>query len=129
MSTQRRYLPSHEWALPDAENKRVTVGLSQHAIEELGDIVYLELPQTGKQIKKGDVFGVIESVKAASDIYAPVSGEIVEVNSALPEDLNLFKTDPYGQAWLVKIRPADPAELDTLLDEAAYQNHLQAQSE
>lgn len=122
--SNRRYRESHEWAQAEGGKGVVTVGISQHAVEELGDIVYLELPEKGKKVREGETFGVIESVKAASDLYAPVGGEIVEVNGALANELGRFKEDPYGSAWLVKIRMSDAGQLDSLMDERAYEKHI-----
>jgi glycine cleavage system H protein len=111
------YAKSHEWINVDGHT--ATVGISDHAQDSLGSVVYIELPKIGQNFKQGDAFGALESVKAASDLYLPVSGKILEVNSALedaPEGLN---EDPYGQ-WIVKIELTDPSELETLLDHQAY---------
>ncbi|BBP80629.1 MULTISPECIES: glycine cleavage system protein GcvH [Pseudomonas] len=113
-----RYAPSHEWARLEADGS-VTVGISDHAQEALGDVVFVELPEVGKTLAAGQEAGVVESVKAASDIYSPVSGEVIAINEQLtesPEDVN---SDPYG-AWFFKLKPANTAELDKLLDAAAY---------
>ncbi len=117
-----KYAQSHEWARL-ADDGLVTIGISDHAQEALGDIVFLELPQVGRKVKAGEECAVVESVKAASDIYAPVSGEIVAVNQAAadaPESVNL---DAYA-AWLFKLKPDNAADLDGLLDAAAYQSTL-----
>jgi glycine cleavage system H protein len=114
---------SHEWvdaATPEA----APIGISDHAQAELTDVVYLELPEIGRQVKKGESFAVIESVKAANDIYAPVSGEIVEINEALVESPEAINTDPYVTGWMVKIKLYDPSELDSLMTGAAYREHL-----
>ena len=113
-----RFAESHEWARLEADGT-VTVGISDHAQEALGDVVFVELAEVGKVFAAGDAAGVVESVKAASDIYAPVGGEVIAVNEALgdsPEELN---NDPYA-AWIFKLKPANPAELDKLLDAAGY---------
>ena len=113
-----RFAESHEWARLEADGS-VTVGNSDHAQEALGDVVFVELAEVGKVFAAGDAAGVVESVKAASDIYAPVGGEVIAVNEALgdsPEELN---NDPYA-AWIFKLKPANPAELDKLLDAAGY---------
>lgn len=113
------YCDSHEWidpATPDA----APVGISDHAQEELTDVVYLELPAVGRVVAKGEPFAVIESVKAANDIYAPVSGEVVAVNEALAESPESVNTDPYGAGWLFRLRPADPAAIGALLAAADY---------
>ncbi len=122
--TKCRYTQTHEWAF--RESGKVTVGLTAHAIEQLGDIVFLELPKVGAAVKQGAAFGVIESVKAASDIYAPVSGKVVEVNEALPGALDLFKSDPYGKAWLIRVEPSAAGEYDALLSAADYDKLAQA---
>lgn len=121
-----RFLESHEWARLEKDGT-VAVGISDHAIEHLGDLVFLELPAVGKKIKKGESFGSVESVKAASDIYAPVGGSIVAVNEELAEDLERFKADNYGGCWLVKINPTDKAEFDGLMTAAAYEELLKAE--
>lgn len=114
-----RYLASHEWARKDGA--KVVVGISDHAQEALGDIVFVELPEVGKVLKKGDTFGVVESVKAASDVYLPMSGKVVAVNEALAGDPALVNKEPYTGGWFVKIEPSNPAEWDTLLTPAAYE--------
>ncbi|MBW8017122.1 MAG: glycine cleavage system protein GcvH [Planctomycetes bacterium] len=119
-----RYLESHEWAKLDGGSGIVTVGLSDYAIEQLGDIVFLELPAVGDKVVKGSEFCTIESVKAASDLYAPVSGEIAEVNDELPENLDLFKTGAYEDAWIARIKADDIAELETLMNAEDYENLL-----
>ncbi|WP_040260236.1 MULTISPECIES: glycine cleavage system protein GcvH [Pseudomonas] len=116
-----RYAESHEWAR--LEDDTVTVGISDHAQEALGDVVFVELPEVGKQVAAGDQVAVVESVKAASDIYAPVSGEIVEVNESLGDSPESVNGEPYG-AWFFKIKPSDKAELDKLLDADGYRNAI-----
>ena len=113
-----KYAKSHEWARLEADGL-VTVGISDHAQEALGDIVFLELPEVGRKLKAGEECAVVESVKAASDIYAPISGEVVEVNQAAVDAPESVNQDAYT-AWLFKVKPADSAELNTLLDAAAY---------
>lgn len=122
-----RYLETHEWARREGQTDIVTVGISDFAIEQLGDIVFLELPQIGAKVQKASTLGTIESVKAASELYAPISGEIVEVNDKLPDDFELFKNDNYSQAWLVKIKASDMTEFDSLMDAAAYERTLEGQ--
>lgn len=124
ISKDVRYLQTHEWARQEADTGIVTVGISEFALEQLGDIVFLELPEAGTKISKGDMFGVIESVKAASDLYAPVSGEITEVNQQLTEKLELFKSDPYGGSWIVKIKPTEKQEFESLMDAKQYEEYL-----
>lgn len=114
-----RYAASHEWARLEADGS-VTVGISDHAQQALGDVVYVELPEVGGQLAAGQEAGVVESVKAASDIYAPVSGEVIAINEALVDSPEQVNSDPYG-SWFFRLRPSDKAELDKLLDAAAYQ--------
>jgi len=118
-----KYAASHEWARLDGDI--VTVGISDHAQEALGDLVYVELPSVGDSVQAGDEAGVVESVKAASDIYAPVSGEIVEINEALADTPETVNSAPYTDGWLYRIRISDASELDKLLtaDEYAAQAH------
>ena len=114
-----RYTESHEWARKEADGT-VSIGITDHAQEQLGDIVFVEAPQAGRKVAKGESVGVVESVKAASDIYAPIAGEVVATNadlSSAPEGVN---QDAYG-AWMYKIKPSNPADLDALLDAAAYE--------
>ena len=114
---------SHEWV--DAGTpESAAIGISDHAQAELTDVVYLELPEIGRQVKKGEAFAVIESVKAANDIYAPVSGEIVEINETLVESPESINTDPYGAGWMVKMRLSDLSELDSLMTGTSYREHL-----
>ena len=122
-----RYTRTHEWARFDEADKTVTVGLTDFAVEQLGDVVYLELPSVGQKVQKESAMGVIESVKAASDIYAPVSGEVIEVNSAVTENFDLLKQDAYGNAWLVKIKPDNDKDFPTLLSAQDYENLLSEQ--
>jgi glycine cleavage system H protein len=119
----RRYAATHEWA--QREGDLVRVGISDFAQDQLGDIVYVELPDPGTAVSQGQRFGVVESVKAAADLYAPVSGEVVEANGALSKDLDVISREPYGQGWMLVVRPRDLAELDALLDSAAYQKHCE----
>ena len=114
-----RYAASHEWARLEADGS-ITVGISDHAQEALGDVVYVELPEVGRQLTAGQEAGVVESVKAASDIYAPVAGEVIAVNEALADSPELVNSDPYG-SWFFRLQPSDTSELDKLLDAAGYQ--------
>lgn len=116
-----RYTQDHEWIL--VEGDEGTVGITEFAQGQLGDIVYLELPETGRKVAKQEVVGTIESVKAVSEIYSPVSGEIVETNAALNDAPETVNRDPHGAAWLYKIRLSDPGELSALMDAAAYESH------
>lgn len=113
-----RFAESHEWAKLEADGS-VTVGISDHAQEALGDVVFVELAEVGKVFAAGDAAGVVESVKAASDIYAPVSGEVIAVNEALGDSPESLNSDPYG-SWIFKLKPSNTAELDKLLDAAGY---------
>ncbi|MCM2330325.1 glycine cleavage system H protein [Geopseudomonas sagittaria] len=114
-----RYAASHEWARLE-EDGSVTVGITDHAQEALGDVVYVELPEVGKALAAGEQAGVVESVKAASDIYAPVAGTVIAVNEALADAPEAVNSDPYA-AWFYRLQPANAAELAQLLDAAAYQ--------
>lgn len=113
-----KYTPDHDWIRVDGDI--ATVGITHHAQDALGDVVFVELPEVGKTLAQKDVAGVVESVKAAADVYMPVSGEIVEVNEALRADPSLANSDPLGAGWFFKVRLANPAELEALLDETAY---------
>jgi glycine cleavage system H protein len=113
-----RYSKEHEWVR--AEEDRATIGISSFAADELGDIVFVELPELGATLKQFGTFGVVESVKAVSDLYSPVSGEVVEVNETLRDSPELLNSDPFGDGWIVRVTLADAAELDALMDAAAY---------
>ena len=119
----RYFTDEHEWI--DVEGETATVGITDYAQGQLGDIVFVELPDVGTVIDKGKDAAVVESVKAASDVYAPISGEVMETNAALEDDPALVNTSPEEDGWFFKMRLADPAELDDLLDEAAYQAFIQ----
>ena len=117
-----RYTKEHEWV--EAVGNEATIGITFHAQKELGDIVYVDLPKVGAAVEQGKTFGSVESVKAVSDIYAPVSGEVIAINESLshaPESLN---ADPHGAAWLIKIKLSNPAQLTGLLDSAGYKAYL-----
>jgi glycine cleavage system H protein len=115
------YAKTHEWVSVDSGSKVATVGVSAFAVEALTDLVFMQLPQVGRKLKAGETFGEIESVKAVSDLYSPVDGEVVEVNSPLADKLETLNSDPYGEGWLVKIKLADETALKNLMDYAAYQ--------
>ena len=117
------FATTHEWLHVDrsATPPVGTVGISAFAVEQLSDLVFLELPEVGRTLKAGESLGEVESVKSVSDIYSPVSGEVVAVNSGLPDRLETLQTDPYGEGWFVRIRMTDESELKNLLDYAAYQ--------
>lgn len=114
-----KYTEEHEWV--KKEGDLVVVGITDHAQDALGDVVYVETGEVGDEIEMNETFGVVESVKAASDLFAPLSGEIVEVNEALEDTPELVNSDPYGEAWMIKIRLSDPSQWDKLLDAEAYQ--------
>ena len=118
----RKYTDSHEWV--KAEGSLVTLGVTQHAVDQLTDVTYAELKPVGTKVQAGGVIGEIESVKATSDIYSPVAGEVVEVNTALADDPSTLNSDPYGKGWLVKIKATDSAPLEKLKDAAAYDKSL-----
>ena len=115
-----KYLDSHEWARVESDGT-VTIGISDHAQGALGDLVFVEVPEVGKSLTKGGAAAVVESVKAASDVYSPVSGEVVAANDALGSSPELVNSDPYGAGWLFKIKPSNTAELQQLLDAKAYE--------
>lgn len=117
-----RYCASHEWIRLDGDI--ATVGISDHAQAELTDVVFVELPTIGRKVDAGDPTAVVESVKAASDIYAPVGGEVIEANGAVEADPSLVNTDPYGQGWIFKLRVKDAADASRLMDASAYQSHI-----
>lgn len=114
-----KYLDSHEWARVESDGT-ITVGISDHAQGALGDLVFVEVPEVGKALKKGNAAAVVESVKAASDVYSPVSGEVIAANDTLGSAPELVNQDPYGQGWLFKIKPSNKDELSQLLDSSAY---------
>ena len=115
-----KYLESHEWARAESDGT-ITIGISDHAQNALGDLVFVEVPEVGKALKKGGAAAVVESVKAASDVYSPVSGEVIAANESLGSAPELVNQDPYGQGWLFKIKPANKDELAQLLDAQAYE--------
>ena len=117
-----RYTKDHEWAR--LEGRRATVGITDHAQSELTDVVYVELPQPGKVVKTGDVLGTVESVKAVSEIFAPVGGKVVDANKALADTPEVVNKDPYGKGWMVVLEIADPSEVQRLMDAAAYRAHV-----
>ncbi|KAI9342785.1 glycine dehydrogenase [Zopfochytrium polystomum] len=120
--TSKRFTPEHEWvAVADGV---ATVGISDYAQKALGDVVFIELPAVGTTLAKKENLGAVESVKAASDIYAPVSGEVVEINEELKDNPSLVNQSPEESAWIAKIKLSNPAEVDSLLDEAAYATHI-----
>ena len=118
-----KYTKDHEWIRLDGDI--ATVGISDYAQQQLGDVVFVELPETGRRVEKGKEAAVVESVKAASEIYAPVSGEVIEINTALNDDPAIVNGSPLDKGWFLKLKFADPSELDGLMDEAAYQRYVE----
>ena len=121
--SQIRYSKDHEWVR--VEGDVGTCGISDYAQSQLGDVVFVELPAPGRSVARSDEIAVVESVKAASDVYAPVSGEVLEVNGTLSDEPATVNSDPMGEGWFFKIRISDPAELDALMDEAAYKEYVE----
>ncbi len=117
-----RYTKEHEWV--HAEGATGTVGITDHAQEELGDIVFVDLPKVGARLQKGDTLGSVESVKAVSDIYSPVSGEVIEINELLSKSPETLNSDPHGEAWLAKVTLTSPEEINALLSAADYQKYV-----
>lgn len=122
-----RYAPSHEWAR--VEDDQITVGISDFAQQSLGDVVYVELPQVGDEVSAGAEACVVESVKAAADVYAPVSGTVVAVNETLEEAPEMVNQDPYGDGWFFKVEPTDLDEMDDLLDADGYEQHCESEDD
>nr|VFJ93785.1 MAG: glycine cleavage system H protein [Candidatus Kentron sp. H]VFJ94501.1 MAG: glycine cleavage system H protein [Candidatus Kentron sp. H]VFK00997.1 MAG: glycine cleavage system H protein [Candidatus Kentron sp. H] len=125
---QLRYAKTHEW-IREEEDGTLTIGITDHAQELLGDLVYIELPEPGTTTETGQEMAVVESVKAAADIYSPVDGEVVEVNGALGDAPELANTDPYGEGWLLRLRPFGPIPADAFLDASAYAELAASESE
>lgn len=117
------YAPTHEWAdvTEDGGAKIATIGITSFAVQALTDLVYMELPAIGKQLKAGEEFGNVESVKAVSPLYSPVAGEVIAVNTTLPDHLEILNDDPYGQGWIIKVKLSDDTALSKLLDAATYE--------
>ncbi|GGC44283.1 glycine cleavage system H protein [Siccirubricoccus deserti] len=124
--SELRYTKDHEWVRPEGD--AATIGITDHAQNALGDVVFVDLPEVGREVAAGEAVAVVESVKAASDVYAPIAGRIVEVNSALSEDPGLINREPTGEGWFFKIEPKDPAEIDALLDDSAYAAFVESQA-
>lgn len=122
-----KYSREHEWVL--VEENVGTVGISEFAQDKLGDVVFVELPAVGDKVTKDEAMGVVESVKAVSDVYAPISGTVIEVNDDLPDSTEMLNEDPYGDGWLVKIEMADPTDLDDLMTAAEYEKWLSEQTD
>lgn len=113
-----KYTKDHEWAR--VEGDIVAIGINDYAQDQLGEVVFVELPEIGDSFEKGDEFGTVESVKAVSEIYMPVSGEVIELNESLEDSPELVNTDPYEDGWIIKVKPADVSEMDKLMDRTAY---------
>ena len=118
-----KYTKEHEWVRLDGDT--AVFGITDYAQQELGDVVFVELPAPGASVTKGESFGVVESVKAASDLYAPISGEVLEANGALADAPELVNTASFGDGWMLKLRPANPADFDSLMDAAAYDSYTE----
>jgi glycine cleavage system H protein len=116
------YTKDHEWARPD--ETLITAGISDYAQDQLGEVVYVELPEVGERFEQAEAFGTVESVKAVSELYMPVGGEVVEINERLEEMPDLVNKDPYGDGWMIRIKPDDPDQLDTLMEKDVYLEHL-----
>jgi glycine cleavage system H protein len=117
-----RYTKEHEWI--SAKGDAATIGITDYAQHELGDVVFVELPTAGTKVTAGKTFGTVESVKAVSEIYAPVSGEVIEANAELPNKPETINSDPHGAGWLIKVKLANPAEVNSLLDASAYEAYI-----
>ncbi len=122
-----KYSKEHEWVA--TEGSVATIGITDYAQDQLGEIVYVELPAVGDKISKDDPFGVVESVKAVSDIYAPLSGTVIEINEDLPESPEVVNEDPYGDGWLIKVKISDAAEIDDLMDNEEYEELVAREKE
>ena len=116
-----KYAKSHEWV--HLEGDVATIGITDFAVKQLTDLVYIDLPAPGRTLAVGDTFGEVESVKAVSDLYAPVPGEVIESNTQLPDDLGLLSSSPFDKGWMIKVKVSDPSALNNLLDRAAYEAH------
>jgi glycine cleavage system H protein len=124
--SDRRYTKEHEWI--SVSGDVATIGITDYAQHELGDVVFVELPKPGAKIEAGKSFGTVESVKAVSEIYAPTAGEVTEINGALHDTPEKLNTDPHGEAWLIKVRLANPADVSKLMDAAAYDAYIEEKS-
>jgi len=122
-----RYTKEHEWAAK--EGSLVTIGITDYAQQSLGDVVYVEMPETGAEISSGESFGAVESVKAASDIFSPVSGEVADINRELDEHPEYINRSPYEKGWIVRVKPSDPGELDALMNHESYRAFVLKESE
>ena len=125
LDANAKYQDTHEWARKEGD--LIVCGITDHAQDSLSDVVYVETPEVGATLSKGEVFGVVESVKAASDLYMPMDGEIVEVNESLEDEPELVNDDPYGAGWMIKFKPTDPGQWDALLSGEDYQKVAEAE--
>lgn len=123
----RKYTKDHEWVA--VEGDTATIGVTQYAQEQLGDIVYVELPQVGQEFSKGDTFGVLESVKAVSDCFVPISGKITEVNDVLTESPEIVNEDAHGEGWMIRMEMTNPSEFDALMNQAQYEAFVKEETE
>ena len=123
-SSTLKYARSHEWLHLDGTT--ATIGITDFAVAALTDLVYVELPELGRSLAAGEIFGEVESVKAVSDLYAPVAGEVIETNTGLPDDLDALGEDPFGRGWLIKLAVTDASAAEALFDETAYRDHCQS---
>jgi glycine cleavage system H protein len=121
-----KYTRDHEWVR--VEGDKGTVGITDYAQKQLGDVVYVELPEVGRTLKEHETFGTVESVKAVSELFSPVAGEVVETNAALVQSPEAINTDPYGKAWMIKVRLANPAAVGSLMDAAAYRKFVESEA-
>ncbi len=119
-----KYTKEHEYVKPAGEEGVYLVGITDYAQGELGDVVFVELPEAGRQLKEMETFGTIEAVKAVSELFSPLAGEVVEANGALDADPALVNNDPYGEGWMIKLRVSDPASVDQMMDADTYQSHI-----
>ena len=121
----KKYAKTHEWV--EVEDGKGRIGITDFAQKELGDVVFVELPEIGDEVKKGESFGTIESVKAASDLYAPVSGKVVEINNAVVDEPQIVNEDPEGKGWMIVVEMSDPSELDDLMTEEEYKESIKGE--
>jgi glycine cleavage system H protein len=124
----RRYTKEHEWILVEGEGDRARVGITDYAQKQLGDVVYVDLPAVGRKLAAHEVFGSVESVKAVSELFAPLSGEVVEVNAALSGTPETINQDPYGAAWMLVLKLSDPSQVEALLDAGAYRAYVESEA-
>lgn len=120
-----RYSEEHEWLRPSSEY--VTIGITDHAQSQMGDVVFIELPEVGDEITRGEAFGTVESTKAVSELFAPVTGKVVEINDTLVDAPETVNEDPYGDGWMLRVEPADPSDLDEMMDAEAYREHVESE--